>query len=230
MVVAVVSASARWERLTVVGWLGVGLGVAGVAVTLSGRLGRPPSLIVLLWALAGLAGLAGGTILHSRLRTTAGPLSVASVEVATGAAVLSAWAPIEGSMSIPRTVYALATFTWVALVSGTGGPLIMFALIRRRGATSASSLLFMVPAVTAFAAWPLLGSPVAPTVLLGLGLAGAGLVLTRRGLYPIARPDPARDRCPKPSHDADSGAHDDSPALQSTSRGIAAIGILLARR
>lgn len=63
LVVAVISASARWERLTVAGWLGVGLGVTGVAITLSDGVGRPPSLLVLLWALAGLAGLAGGTIL-----------------------------------------------------------------------------------------------------------------------------------------------------------------------
>lgn len=90
-------------------------------------------------------------------------------------------------MSMPHTAYALVTFAWVALVSGTGGPLIMFALIRRRGATSASSLLFMVPAVTAFAARLLLGSPMAPTVLLGLGVAGTGLVLTRRGLCPAAQ-------------------------------------------
>ena len=187
LVVAAVAARARWERLSPVGWFGIVLGVVGVAVTLFGRVGRPPSLVVLLWGVAGLVGLAAGTILQSRLRTTAGPMAVASVEVAAGAAVLAVWAPLKGSLAMPLTVPAVTTFLWLALVTGVGAPVIMFALIQRRGATGASSLLFVVPAVTAVVAWPLLGTPLAVTAIAGLGVAAAGLVLTRRGLRPVAR-------------------------------------------
>jgi drug/metabolite transporter (DMT)-like permease len=56
--------------------------------------------------------------------------------------------------------------------------LLLFALIKKRGATRASSLLFVVPAVTAIAAWPILDAPMGATTVAGLGIAAAGLRLT----------------------------------------------------
>ena len=73
---------------------------------------------------------------------------------------------------------------------GVGGPLLFFALIRQRGATRASSLLFVVPAVTALAAWPILGTPIGPTTVLGLLVAGLGLWLARARA--VRRPAPER--------------------------------------
>ncbi len=199
LVVAVVAALAGWERLSPLGWIGIGLGVVGVVVTLADRMGRPPSLGALLWTVAGLTGLASGTVLQSRLRTTAGPLSVASVEIAAGAAVLAVWAPCEASLRIPLTLPAVGSFLWLALVTGAGAPVLMFLLIRRRGATATSSLLFMVPAVTAFVAWPVLGTPVSVTALLGFAVAAAGLLLARRGLTPGSGLTPSPGTTPLPA-------------------------------
>jgi len=60
LLVAAVSAVLGWDRLSMRHWLGIALGVTGVAVTLADRLGRPPSLAALVWTLLGLAGLALG--------------------------------------------------------------------------------------------------------------------------------------------------------------------------
>lgn len=127
----------------------------------------------------GLAGLAAGTILQSRLRTDAGPAALAATEITAATAVMAIWAPLEGSLTVPTTTRAVASLLWIAIVPGVGGPLLLFALIRRRGATRASSLLFAVPAVTALAAWPILGVPVGSTAVLGLAIAGTGLWLAR---------------------------------------------------
>src|SRR4051794_12122762 len=162
LVVAAIGAGSGWERLRPLQWLGIGLGVLGVLVTLADRVGRPPNVASLLWALAGLAGLAAGTALQSRVGAEAGPAAVASVEVAAGFAVLAVWAPLGGDVALPLTWTGLATFAWLAVVAGVGAPLLLFALVRRRGATDASSHLFVVPAVTALAAWPLLGVPLGP--------------------------------------------------------------------
>ena len=64
LLVATVSAVLGWDRLSMRQWAGIALGVAGVAVTLADRLGRPPSLTALAWTLLGLAGLAAGTVLR----------------------------------------------------------------------------------------------------------------------------------------------------------------------
>jgi drug/metabolite transporter (DMT)-like permease len=184
LLVAVIAATARWERLTPLQWTGTGLGVVGVCVTLADRVGRPPSLAVLAWTLLGLAALATGTVLQSRIRSTAGPAAIASTELVAGFAVLAVWAPLKGSLAMPLTLHALGSFAWLALVTGVGAPLLLFALIRERGATRASSLLFAVPAVTALAAWPVLGAPIGILTVVGLVIVGIALRL--------ARPQPRR--------------------------------------
>jgi drug/metabolite transporter (DMT)-like permease len=182
LLVAAAGAALGWDRLSARQWAGIALGVAGVVVTLVDRLGRPPTIAALGWTLFGLAGLAAGTILQGRLRTTAGPAALAATEIAAAALVMAAWAPLEGSLIIPDTARAIGSFLWIAIVPGIAGPLLFFALIRQRGATRASSLLFVVPAVTALAAWPILGAPIGTTTLCGLAVAGTGLWLagTRR--------------------------------------------------
>ena len=203
LLVAVIGCAAGWEPLTAVQWLGVLLGLAGVLITLADRVARPPSLITLGWTLFGLAGLTVGTVMQSRLRHGAGPAAVASVEVATGFAILAVWAPVHGPVSIPLTAHALGAFAWLATVTGVGAPLLLFALIRQRGATRASSFLFVVPAVTAVAAWPVLGTPLQPTAIAGLAVAAAGLWLAsparargaaRAGDAAVRPPDPHLSR------------------------------------
>jgi drug/metabolite transporter (DMT)-like permease len=180
LLVAAVGALLGWDRLSPRRWAGIGLGVAGVVVTLSDRLGRPPTVAALLWTLLGLGGLTAGTIVQGRLRSTAGPAALAATEVAAATIVMAVWAPLEGSLAVPATAHAISALLWIALVPGVGGPLLFVALIRQRGATMASSLLLVVPAVTAIAAWPILGKPVGVTALLGLVVSGTGLWLATR--------------------------------------------------
>jgi drug/metabolite transporter (DMT)-like permease len=104
---------------------------------------------------------------------------LASVELAASAVVLAASAPFAGSLRIPFSAPALLAFGYVALVAGVGAPLLFFALIQERGATRASSLLFVVPSVTALFARAVLGAPIGVTAFVGFIVAGGGLWLAR---------------------------------------------------
>jgi drug/metabolite transporter (DMT)-like permease len=187
----------------------VGLGVLGVVVTLSDRLGRPPTAAALGWVLLGTGGLAGGSLLQARLLGRGGPTALTAVQVAAAALVTAAWAPFAGSLAIPADVSAWASFGWLALVAGVVGPLMLLALITRHGPTRGTSLLFLVPAVTAMVGWVLLREHVGAVAVLGLLVAGAGLWLGRR-----RTPTPAPDRAPDP-------APDPAPAVVVTSAGAA---------
>jgi drug/metabolite transporter (DMT)-like permease len=180
LVVAVAGALLGWDRLSRRQWTGVLIGVAGVATTLSDRLGRPPSVEAMLWTVLGLGGLAAGSLLQGRLVGLAGPTALTAVQVATGAVATAVVAPLAGPVTIPMTMPALTTFAWLALVTGIGGPLLLFGLIARGGATRGTSLLFVVPGVTALVAWPLLGQPVGGVAVLGLLVAAVGLWPARR--------------------------------------------------
>jgi len=149
-----------------------------VLVTLSDRVGRPPSPASLLWALFGLAGLTVGTTLQARVGTQVGATAAVAVQVAAGFAVLAVWAPMEGQVALPLSASGLASFAWLAVVAGMGAPLLLLALVRRRGATAASSHLYVVPAVTALAAWPMLGTPLGTWTVVGLAIVVLALMLT----------------------------------------------------
>ena len=194
LAVAVVSARLGWESLTRRQWQGVALGLAGVVLTLADKVGRPPHLLALGWTLLGLVGLAAGTLLHGRLRVEAGAGSIATIEVLGGTVPVAFLAPLSGSLAVPLSVHAVGAMLWLTLVTGVGGPLLMFALIRQRGATATSSLLFVVPAVTAIVAWPVLGTPLSITAAAGLLVAGLGLLLTVRGGRPRVEVSTPEDR------------------------------------
>ena len=199
LAVAAIGAASGWERLRPTQWLGIGLGVLGVLVTLADRVGRPPNAASLLWALVGVAGLAVGTTLQSRLDTGAGAAAIASVEVAAGFAVLAVWAPLEGDVALPLSPSGLASFVWLAVVAGVGAPLLLFALVRRRGATGASSHLFVVPAVTALAAWPVLGTRLGLWTVVGLAIVVVALMLATGRLAGGRRRLPADGTTPRQS-------------------------------
>ena len=187
LVVAAIGAVTGWERLRPSQWLGIGLGVVGVVVTLSDRVGRPPSVASLLWALLGLAGLTVGTTLQSRVGTQVGATAAVAVQVAAGFAVLAVWAPLEGEVVLPLSASGLVSFAWLAVVAGMGAPLLLLALVRGRGATAASSHLYVVPAVTALAAWPMLGTPLGTWTMAGLAIVLLALMLAtgRLSLAPV---------------------------------------------
>jgi drug/metabolite transporter (DMT)-like permease len=192
LLIATANATLGWERLTALRWAGIGLGVVGVIVTLSDRVGRPPSTAALIWTLLGLIGLAAGTLLHGRLRPESGPNAQGTIEVAASTVVMAVWAPLSGSLAIPLTLQAIGSYLWLAIAGSVVAPLMLFALIRRRGATGASTLLLVVPAVTVIASWPIFGTPIGPLTIAGLMLAGAGLWLARdrRGARMPAPPEP----------------------------------------
>ncbi|WP_084351010.1 DMT family transporter [Millisia brevis] len=177
LVVAVLSSGLGWERLGPRRWVGIGIGVLGVAITLADRVGRPPHAIDLVWPLLGLTGLAVGTLLHGRMRTGHPGPTIGALEIVGGILPIAILAPLTGTLTLEAAPVEIGALLWLALIAGVVAPLMMFVLIRERGAVGTSSLLFVVPALTALAAWPTLGQPFGPTALIGFAVAGAGLLL-----------------------------------------------------
>lgn len=187
LVVAITQALLGAERLSSRQWLGAALGMAGVVVALLERLSAPGSVAPLLWSVVGLAGFAAATVLTPRLVPTGlDPFAVTSVECLVASAVVVPWAMLHGGLAVPMTVNALGSGAWLTLVNGIGGSLVILALVRTRGATRTSSLLFIVPAVTAIASWPVLGEPIDAATVGGLVIAGVGIVLVQRERRPVA--------------------------------------------
>ena len=177
LVIALVGTSAFNERMSRVQWVGLLLGVAGVATAVQSQLGGGVTTIAILAVLVGLAGMIAGTLYQKHY----GPpvdmrcgltiqMFAALVTTTVATAVNRGFRPLSGAGEI-------ITVLWLAIVCSLGGFGLLFALLRRRSGGAATSYLFLVPPVTALIAVPLLSEPVSAGMLVGIAVAACGVTL-----------------------------------------------------
>jgi drug/metabolite transporter (DMT)-like permease len=163
-------------------WLGLALGLAGVALVMVNpalidrdRLGAAGITIVAMIAIT------VGTLYQKRFCTGADLRSTIVIQNAvaglamTPAALLFEPATIEWS---PRFVFAIG---WLAIVLSVGASMLLFYLIRHGAASRVSSLFYLTPAITAIMAFLLFGERLGPLALVGMALAAAGVWAVNSG-------------------------------------------------
>jgi len=168
------------ERLTLRQWAGLLLGLAGVALVITRKLevglGTPVGMALSVLA---LFGLTLGTLYQKRFCShmdlrTGNAVQLSAACIATGAI---AWAFETGRIEWTGSfIFALA---WLVFVLSLGAFSLLFLMIRRGAAVQVSSLLYLVPPVTALFGWWLFDEAFGPLALLGMAVAviGVGLVL-----------------------------------------------------
>ena len=124
-----------------------------------------------------VAGLAAGTLLERRWRPAASvPLSL-GVQTTTAAVVFCTVSVVRGSVVPPATPGFAGAIAWLVVLASFGGYGSYLFVVRRSGATRASTLLYLTPPTSALAAWALFGQMPGPTAGPGLVVCGAGVAL-----------------------------------------------------
>lgn len=154
--------------------LGLLIGSVGVYVVLSDQLGGPVSADAL-FPLLGMLSLAAGTLYQKRFNDDSPVATSVLVQMATSlVATLAAW-PFLGAGVLPSGPGGWLAVVWLGVLNSAGAFVLMFLLLRRRSTVFVSSLLNLVPATTALGAVPILGEPLTPQALAGLGIALVGM-------------------------------------------------------
>jgi drug/metabolite transporter (DMT)-like permease len=182
------SIAARQERSDPRVWIGLSIGVAGVAIGLAPELGRAQIGAGLAFTLLGMFGLAGGTVLQKRWSADVDPLVSAAAQSVTAAAVMAPVAAIAGGR-LDVGPQLVLTLGWLGWGMGIVLVLVLVSLLRRLDASHVGALLLLVPAVTAIASAPVLGQALHPVSLVGMAVAMAGVrtvIVGGRGQAPRA--------------------------------------------
>jgi drug/metabolite transporter (DMT)-like permease len=174
----------RWlgERVTAVQWLGLGLGLVGVALVLHDR-----SMIgagtVLGWcaSFASLIGITLGTLYQKRHSGGIDWRSGNLVQYAAASVLFALVAFAFETRAIDWTGDLVFALAWLVLVMSFGAVGLMYWLIRRSSAASFGSLLYLVPAVTAVIAYFLFGERLDAISIAGMGLCAVGVFVVSRG-------------------------------------------------
>lgn len=169
------------ERLDRRQWVGSAIGVLGVVFAVADEMGGSLTVGGLLLALLGVGGLASGTLVQRHRVGAVDPRSANTIQLAASAVFMAVVAGIGPGFSVPLTYAALAPIAWLTLGLSICAILLFFWLLRRQKGGEATSFLYVVPALTAIAAVPVLGQSLKPGVIAGLALSLIGVYMVGGG-------------------------------------------------
>jgi drug/metabolite transporter (DMT)-like permease len=177
LIVAGVAVPMFAERLSVRQWIGLGIGLTGVLISVSEKLSGGGRLIGYGLTCLALAGLAAGTLYQKRFGHSVDLRTGTTVQLAGATVTSFPLAAAHGGLHLPLTASALGSLAWLAVVNSIGALILLFVLLRRTSGGAATSLLYLVPPVTALLAVPLLGQALTRSVVLGMAVSAAGVAL-----------------------------------------------------
>lgn len=172
-----VSTPGRTRPVTSRQWAGLGLGLAGLTLVVQHKLDAgeiTPSNLSL--ALVALVGITAGTLYQKRYVAPCDVRTANTVQL-LAALIVSLPLALWESEAIRWNATFIGAMAWSVIVLTLGGSSLLYLLIQRGVATRVTSLLYLVPPVTALLAWALFDEVLTGSMLLGMALTAIGVAL-----------------------------------------------------
>jgi drug/metabolite transporter (DMT)-like permease len=185
-VIAVVAGRAR---LTAVRWLGLALGIAGVAVLAAPEL-RGGSPLAIVAVLVTSSGYATAPLIAARRLTEVPSLALTVTSLAVAAVVYAVPAAVTAPSRWP-SAGAMASVVGLGLVCTALAFVVFLALIAEVGPARATVITYVNPAVAVAAGVLVLGEPLTASIVGGFGLILIGSVLATGRRDARSSPQPA---------------------------------------
>jgi drug/metabolite transporter (DMT)-like permease len=177
--------SSRGSAISRRQWLGLLLGLLGLAFVLSEKLGTAEvTLIPMLWIVLALCSITVGTLYQKAWVQACDVRTAVFVQLIAALAVSLPMASLE-AFEIVWQRDTLVALAWSVLGLTMGASSLMYIMIQRGAVTRVTSLLYLVPPTTAVIAWLMFGEPITLLMLLGMMIAAYAVYLV---LKPISSP------------------------------------------
>ena len=167
-------------KVTIREWLGLLLGLSGLAFVVGPKLGTGEVTAAnLAMAIVALLGITIGTLYQKRHVAPCDVRSASAVQMLAGIVVCLPLALLERE-AMDWHANLVAAMAWSVGVLTLGGSSLLYLLIQRGEATAVASLLYLVPPCTALLAWMMFGEGFTPLMMLGMALTVAGVAIVVR--------------------------------------------------
>lgn len=169
------------ERIKAHQWLGLIIGLVGVALVVSEKLSFGEATVggyvAILFA---LLGITLGTLYQKKFCTgmdlrTGGFIQLS---IAATVAFVAAYTLEDLQFTVTPTFW-FAT-SWMSLVNSIGAISVLYVMIRRGEASKVASLFYLIPGVTALMAFVTLGETLHSLAIVGFALTAFGVYLNNR--------------------------------------------------
>ena len=176
ILVGILAPSLVHERVGLIQWLGLGLGIFGAALVIMTRSAVDATSAVGILCSFGALWNDRWDALRKALRGCPAPGDIEPVQYAVGfAAVLPlAWALED--MHVSWTGEMIAALLYLVIGNSLVSVTLLLAMIRRGEAAQVSALFFLIPPIAALIAWLLIGEAMPPLAWLGMAWPRPGLL------------------------------------------------------
>lgn len=181
ILVALLAPKLLGEHSSRLAWIGLLFGLAGAAIAILAKSGlgdATTSGIVVTFI--SLLLITAGTIYEKRFGTAHHPVVANAIQCGVGLTLAVPVALLFETGRIEFSAALLGATAYLAIGNSIISMTLLFAMIRAGAAARDSSLLFLVPAVSAFIAMIVVDEAMPSAVWIGMALAGLGVVLVRR--------------------------------------------------
>jgi drug/metabolite transporter (DMT)-like permease len=169
------------ERVGRVAWIGLALGLGGAAIAIGARSSiAAENLGGVALTVAALFGITGGTLWEKRFGVSHHPVASNLIQYAVGAACTlpAAWAT-EG-MHVAWSWEFAGVMAYLVIGNSLVAMTLLLAMIRAGEVARVSALFYLVPSMSALAAWPMLGEAMPPLGWAGMALSALGVAMVGR--------------------------------------------------
>lgn len=186
LVTAFMAAPVLGEHITRKHWLGLITGIVGVALVLSPKFSFDMvGGITPLTAGLGFFGMlcaTSGTIYQKRFAAHLPFLSSTMWQYVGASVAVIGFAALTEDFGFDGSLQAWAGLFWATIVISLGAILILMRLIRDGEVAKVSTLIFLVPGVTALITWAMFNETLTTVQVLGMAVtAGAVMIVNRKG-------------------------------------------------
>lgn len=185
ILVALVAPRFVGEAVSRTAWIGLALGLVGAVVVIVSRAQvQAENPWGLLLAVGGLFGITAGTLYEKRFGISQHPVTSNLIQYAVGAAFTLPIALLTEDMRVSWDAEFIAVMAYLVIGNSLLAMTLLLAMIRAGEVSRVSALFYLVPAMSALFAWPLLGEAMPPMAWVGMALAGAGVAMASRKAKP----------------------------------------------
>ncbi|MEI6405564.1 MAG: DMT family transporter [Actinomycetes bacterium] len=173
------------ERFKPIEALGLFLGIVGVALLLLPKLfqGNFSSQFTTAGIVSCIVALFGTTIGYILQKKTGGGIAFVpgtAVQYGVSSLIFIVLSLTMEDNSVQWTPQFVAGLAWIVLMMSIGSIFLLYSLLRQGSAGSVSSLYYLVPPCAALQAYFLFGERISALGLVGMALAGLGVMLVMR--------------------------------------------------
>ena len=185
VLVSILAVPLLGERIRWVQVVGLVLGVAGIALlllpkVLQGDYSSATSRVGIVICVIALLGTSAGYLVQKKLGGDIPFLTGTGMQYAVSAVVFATLSALTEDQRVewsPEFFFGLA---WIVLMLSIGSIVLLYEMLRAGSASKVSSLYYLVPPVAAIQAYFLFDEVIPPIGILGMALAGLGVVLVMR--------------------------------------------------